>query len=495
MPLRIAVGGFLHETNTFVTQATTWADFERDGAWPGAKTGRDIFTYLDGLNLAIAGFMDEARKGGHEFVPTAWAMAMPGGRVSDNAFERMSAQLLTGISKADADVVFLELHGAMVTESHDDAEAELLRRVRDVVDPQVPIVCTLDLHANVSAELVRHASLLQSYRTYPHVDWGDSGRRVANWLDEVVQWGEGHGRAFRQLPFLIPITSGSTFIEPSRRLYARIAEIEDETGASLSLNMGFPPADIPDVGPSITAFAQTQSAADKAAEILFREVLAAEAEYAANNPLQAPDAIATAKSLSAVSSRPVILADTQDNPGAGSPSNTTGLIAEALRQGAEGVLVGNFYDPDAAMSATARGIGSSLDTLGGRGEGPGQEPLPGPWRIVALSDGSYRGLGPMLRSRSATLGPTALLEKDGVRVLVVSIRQQPVHLEVFSHIGADPLAAHILILKSSAHFRAAYQPIAERVIVALSPGLNLEDPSQYRFTKVRPGLRLNPSPA
>jgi len=262
----------------------------------------------------------------------------------------------------------------------------------------------------------------------------------------------------------------------------------------LSLNMGFPPADIPDAGPSVTAYGETQAAADAAADALFSALLAAEREFAAHRPLPAAEAVAKAIRISASASRPVVLSDTQDNPGAGAPSNTTGLIAELLRQGAERTAVGILHDPAAAAAAHRSGTGGTLATLGGGGTGPGQAPLPGPWRVAALSDGRFRGTSPMLRAAETRMGPTALLAQAGVEVLVASIRQQPIHREVFTHIGVDLASRAIVALKSSAHFRAGFQEIAEQVIVCLAPGANLEDPGCFAYSQIRSGVRLRPAP-
>jgi microcystin degradation protein MlrC len=199
--MRIAVGGFLHETNTFVAQPTTWNDFVHAGPWPGATSGDAVLRKFRGINLAIAHFMAAAEQAGHIMAPLAWAGAMPAGKVTNEAFERMWSLTEAGL-RGPLDAVFLELHGAMVTEAHDDGEGEFLARVRSVVGPDVPILMSLDLHANVSARMVETADFISSYRTYPHVDWGDSGGRCAAWLDRVFAW-RRPARAFRQAPFLV----------------------------------------------------------------------------------------------------------------------------------------------------------------------------------------------------------------------------------------------------------------------------------------------------
>src|SRR5216684_2699354 len=492
--MRIAVGGFMHETNTFVSMPTAWDDFVRAGPWPTVTEGDAIGSAFRGLNLGLAHFMAKAQAAGHAIVPLAWAAAQPGGRVADDAFERMADRLVPALQRDKPDAVYLELHGAMATQSHDDGEGELLRRVRSAIRPAAPILVSLDLHANVSPRMVELADFISSYRTYPHTDWGLAGARCAEWLPRVLAWKPRAARALRQCPFLIPVTTGCTYTEPSGGLYERLRKIEQQTGVHLSLNMGFPPADIRDVGPSVTAYGETQAATDAAADALFSALLAAEREFAAHRPLPAAEAVAQAMRIAASASRPVVLSDTQDNPGAGAPSNTTGLIAELLRQRAERTTVGIMHDPAAAAAAHRAGKGGSVATLGGGGTGPGQTPLPGPWRVAALSDGRFRGTSPMLRAAETSMGPTALLVQGGVEVLVASIRQQPIHREVFTHIGVDLASRAIVALKSSAHFRAGFQEIAEQVIVCLAPGVNLEDPGCFAFTKVRPGVRLRPGP-
>jgi microcystin degradation protein MlrC len=256
--------------------------------------------------------------------------------------------------------------------------------------------------------------------------------------------------------------------------------------------MGFPPADVADVGPSVIAYGQEQATVDAAADRLFDAVLEAEREFASHNPLPVAAAVAEAMRIARTATRPVVLADTQDNPGAGAPSNTTGLLAELLRQGAERAAVGILHDPAAAGAAHARGVGATLDRLGGGGTGPGQEPLPGPWRVVRLSDGRFSGTSAMRHAAETAMGPTALLAQGGVEVLVASVRQQPLHREAFAHIGVDLGSRAIVGLKSSAHFRAAFQEIAEKVLVCLAPGENLEDPASFPYRNIRPGLRLRP---
>ena len=486
MALRIAVGGFLHESATFIDTPTTWDDFARTGAWPGACEGEAMLQVFEGLNLGISGFIDEARKAGHAIVPVAWAMAQPAGAVTAQAFERMSATLVDGYRRSGADVIFCELHGAMVAEGYDDAEGELLRRIRAVVGPDVPIVGTLDLHVNMSDAMVANTNLLSAFRTYPHVDWGETGRRVARWLDRVVAWGPRPGKAMRRMPFLIPVTAGCSMIAPARELYQELEAIEAETGVHLNFTPGFPPADIADCGPAVFGYGADQNTVQRAVDRLADRVDAAERQFAAQRVQPVGEAVANAIRIATTADKPVVLADTQDNPGAGAPSNTTGIIAELLKQGAEGAVVGIFHDPQIAAAAHAAGVGAHLNAP------IGPQPLPGPWTVVALSDGHFAGSAPMLRSKFVEMGKTAVLRQNGVEVLVASIRQQPIHTETFSHLGIDPRARRIVALKSSVHFRAGFQPIAAEVITCASPGTNLADPADFVYRKLPAGIRRTP---
>jgi microcystin degradation protein MlrC len=491
--MRIAVGGFLHESTTFVDQPTTWDDFARTGAWPGACEGAAMLATLDGLNVGISGFVDEARRAGHAIVPTIWAMAQPAGPVTANAFERVSAALVEGYRRAQADVIFVELHGAMVAEGYDDAEGELLRRIRAVVGAAVPIVGTLDLHTNMSVQMLEATTLLSAYRTYPHVDWGETGRRVARWIDRAVAWGAAPAKAMRRMPFLIPVTAGCSLISPGKELYERLEAIEAETGVHLNFTPGFPPADIADCGPAVFGYGADAAAVARAVDRLSDAVIAAEPIFAAQRVQPVAEAVANAIRISTTAGKPVVLADTQDNPGAGAPSNTTGIIAELLAQGAESAVVGILHDPATAAAAHAAGVGAHLNIpIGGGLAGAGQTPQPGPWTVVALSDGAFEGTSPMLRSKTAQMGKTAVLKQNGVEVLVASIRQQPIHRETFSHLGIDPRERRIVALKSSVHFRAGFQEIAQDVITCASPGMNLADPADFAYTKLPAGVRRRP---
>src|SRR5579872_7226160 len=185
---RIAIGGFLHETNTFAPTKASYADFVHGGGWPSMTGGGDLLKVMRNINVGLAGFVGEAEMRGWELVPTIFAAASPCAHVTMDAYERIARAIVKGIRSAGRiDAVYLDLHGAMVSEYYDDGEGELLRHVRQVIGTDLPLVASLDLHANVTPEMVHHADALIAYRTYPHVDMADTGRAAARHLALLLQ--------------------------------------------------------------------------------------------------------------------------------------------------------------------------------------------------------------------------------------------------------------------------------------------------------------------
>lgn len=340
---RIAVAGFQHETNTFAPIPTTYANFRDSGAWPGLMTGEEIPETLSGLNTPMSGFIGEGED--FDLVPLVWAAAEPGGYVADDAFERIAGMITDGIARAGTlDGIYLDLHGAMVTEAHADGEAELLRRVREVAKEGRPVAVSLDLHGNLSREFFECASSVAIYRTYPHVDMGETGARARRLLREELERGQPFAGAWRQLDYLIPIQAQSTMREPGRRLYGMLPELAGDGVSSVDFVLGFPPADVPDCGASVFAYGGDAQAVEQAAERMIGALRDAEGEL--HNPLvPAADAVADAMQIAASASKPVLIADPQDNPGAGATGDTTGLLAALVEGGARGALVGMMWDP------------------------------------------------------------------------------------------------------------------------------------------------------
>ncbi|MBA3709646.1 MAG: M81 family metallopeptidase [Planctomycetes bacterium] len=491
--MRIAVGGFQHETNTFSPEKATYPEFVAGGGWPALSRGDGLQRAVEGINLPITGAWDVFRAAGHQVVPLTWAACSPSAHVTDEAFEKICAFIIADLADAGAvDGVFLDLHGAAVIESFEDGEGELLRRVRATVGPDVPIVASLDLHANVTRLMVAASDALFIFRTYPHVDMAETGARAAKHLLGLIAGSAGRAKAFRQLPFLIPLTWGCTMVEPGLSVYAAVPPFEKTAGCSLSFACGFPAADIADCGPSVVAYATTQTEADRMADGMVAVVLAKESAYT-GQLYDADTAVRLAMETSAHAVKPVVLADTQDNPGGGGNGDTTWLIASLVRQGAKGAVVGVLFDPASAAACHAAGAGKTVRlSLGAVSGQRGHTPYTADYRIEKLGDGKFTATGPMFLGSRMQLGPMALVETSGVRIIVASRKQQAADQSMFRHVGIEPAQQKIIVVKSSVHFRADFQPIAEQILVVEAPGPMIADPSKLAFKRLRTGVRTSP---
>jgi microcystin degradation protein MlrC len=413
MTLRLAVGGFLHETHSFAPRPTIWSDFRQPGGFPRLQHGAGMLDALRGTSVPIAGAIAEAEAAGAAVTPLAWAIAAPAGPIEDEAFERITAlicaRLSDALDEALVDGVYLDLHGAALAESFPDAEGELLRRIRAIVGAAMPLTISVDPHANLTRAMVELADVVVPFRTYPHVDMRAAGAYAVSLLLRRIARGGPWARAFRQIGFWIPIGSQCTLMEPMAGLMAeRAARVEQDGLAELAWCFGFPYADFADCGPAVAAFADTQPAADAAAEAFAAQVEARETAFV-QQTLPAMEAVAEAKRLVAAGRWPVVLADTQDNPGGGGHGDTTGLMTELVRQEATGALVCLINDPESAAACQKAGEGARIAlSLGGKSDGM---PLACAARVLKLADGRFTLAGPMGAGNPANLGPTAKFQE------------------------------------------------------------------------------------
>ena len=486
--MRIAIGGFLHESHSFAPLPTGWRQFVETGGFPTLQHPATLLDNLRAISVPAGGAIVAAEAAGATLCPLVWAFANPAGPVTRDAFERIAALLIGALSNAlqagPLDGVYLDLHGAMVSDDFADAEGELLRRVRAVVGPDVPVTASLDPHANMTAEMVELSDALVPFRTYPHVDMRAAGARAMELLLRLAGGEPRWSKTFRTVDFLVPITSQCTMVEPMAGVMAARERL-GRNAAELAYCFGFPYADFPGCSQAVASYGDPE-----AADALVAAIAAREAEFA-GGVMPAADAVRQAIAIAATATRPVIIADTQDNPGGGGHGDTTGLLAELIAQDAQGAVLAVMNDADSAAACHAAGQGATLSlALGGRSDGV---PLPVTGTVEALSDGEFTLSGPMGAGNPAGLGPCALLRvAPGVRVVIVSRKMQAHDQEVFRHIGVDPAAQKIVAVKSSVHFRAHFQPIAEAVLVAAAPGPVVADPATLPFTNLRAGIRLRP---
>ncbi|MDH3377401.1 MAG: M81 family metallopeptidase [Gammaproteobacteria bacterium] len=489
----IAVGGWQHETNTFAPIRADYHAFERADEWPPLARGDTMFEALRGVHLPINGAIDALENKGHVLAPLLWCSATPCAHVTRHAFETIMSMLLDELqSVLPIDAIYLDLHGAMVCEHFQDGEGEILRRVSQAVGPNIPIAVSLDLHANVTQKMVDHSTVLDIFRTYPHIDMGETGARTARHLDTILRSGADWKKSFRQLDFLIPLNWGCTLIEPAKSLYDYLPGLISDQATAVSFACGFHLSDIYDVGPSVVAYGTTQQAANEATGIMLDEIRAKENLFGGKIWI-ASDAVREAQRVVATQGGPVVLADTQDNPGGGGPGDTTGLLQTLLDSKAKNAILGTLNDAGTAAMAHECGIGGRIDVRLGEKSGlVGHVPLVANAKVLALSDGRFTATGPMYKGARMALGPCALLQIDDVGVLVSSKAVQTADQAIFKHIGVEPADKSIVALKSSVHFRNDFDAMASAIFVVSAPGPVHADPRVLDFKNIRPGVRRVP---
>jgi microcystin degradation protein MlrC len=485
---RIAVGGIQHETNVFAPYKAEYAVFAQRDEWPPLSRGEKMLDNVSGVHLPVTGGIERLRTLGHEIVPLLWCSATPSAHVSEEAFERIATMMLETLREsAPIDGVLLDLHGAMVCAHAADGDGELLRRIREAVGVATPVVACLDLHANISDQMAEQASLLEAYRTYPHVDMGDTGARAADHLDLLLKHDLARFpvSAIRRTDFLIPPVWGCTLVDPAKSIYQHLQNLIRGEVAGISLACGFPLSDVPEAGPALVAYGFDEIAVNAAADSLLAEIESRESEFC-GRLYKVEEAVSEAIRLSVAANGPVILADSQDNPGGGGPGDTTEILRALVSHRAEDAVVGVISDPQAARVAHQAGLDAIINiSLGGKSGYPGSLPFVAEFRVMGLSDGCFRATGPMLAGAEMDLGPTALLETGGVRVVIGSKPIQTMDQSMFRHLDIEPSREKIIAVKSSIHFRNDFQDILSVVLPVISPGPVIVDLTTVPFQEPR----------
>lgn len=472
MTIRIALAGIAHETNTFVARPTTYDDFVANGLFRGAEIEQ-----LAGTNHVAGGVLLAARAMPDvEVIPILITSAIPGGLVTADAINRIEGEIVAGIAAARPDAVVLDLHGAMATELSPDGEGPTLRRVREVVGPDMPVMVVLDLHTNLSDEMVALATMLIPYNTYPHVD---NEERGAEALHHAVAAARGEVRPVStaiRLPIFPNGPRQFSGIEPTKSIMARAFEMETQPSV---LNVGvcfsFPYADCPFPGMNVIATTDNDPAlADRLAHDLANMIWDRHGEFMAD-PATVEDAVHRAM---AADRGPVVLADLGDNPGGGTACDGTAILWALLDLGASNAALAVMADTEAVDAAFAAGVGATISiNLGGKTDDYHGYPIPVTATVNRLSDGHFTYEGPMNGGQADTLGRTAVLACQGrhgnvVEVIVAERRVQALDCAIFRSQGIEPLDKQIVVVKSAVHFRSGFGPIAAEIIEVDTPGLN-----------------------
>lgn len=489
------MGGINHETNTFSPLPATRQRFLD----MNYHRGQELIDAMRGTRTVIGGFIDAAEHQQIELAPTIHCFAMPSGAVERAVFEELMADTLDDLEAALAagplDGLLLGLHGAMVIEGIDDGEGEYLRRVRELVGSDMPIVTELDLHANISAESVALADVIIGYDTYPHIDVYERAVELTYLLARLARKEVRPTVAFRRIPVLANLTaqfSGTPQMEDWLELCHLIEHRRGVLTATIAC--GFPYADIPDTG--MFAYVCTDDDPELAEQYV-RELAQfawdRRADFQAT-PMGVEDAVAYAMAQPG----PILLADVADNTGAGSSGDGTEILRALIAQGARSAAVALVYDPETVRRAGEVGVGGSFDALlGGKVDDLHGAPVPANVYVRAITDGWFINSGPMGAGAQSSLGMAVVLEIGGrgaVEVIVTEHRRAPNDANALRSVGIEPTERQILVIKSAVHYRAAFTPLVREIIEVDAPGLSSPNWNNFNFRRLRrPIYPLDPA--
>jgi microcystin degradation protein MlrC len=487
--LRAVIAMMEHETNTFSPVPTP---LRRFGS-PDVPRGSEVYRLYKGTGTGIGGFLDVADEAGMEIVTPIAGNAAPSGPVEAGAYAVMCDAICEAIGRG-CDVCFLDLHGAMVTETTDDGEGELLARIRQLA-PELPIGVSLDLHANLTDEIVNNCTALVGYKTYPHIDMYEAGEHAGRILVSTLEGSVRPVMSWGNRPLLAQTLRMGHEDRPMGPLIEMACKEESAGLLAASIFGGFPLADFSNAGLSVVAIADGDEAvANSARERLLDAAWREREEFVFDSePLS--ETIARAKALDR---GPIILLDHADNAASGGTQDTVAVLKEVIRQGLEDVAMFGICDPEAVEEMALAGVGNRLALrLGGKVDMPciglRGEPLEISGRVRALTDGNFVVTTAMGRGTIESMGKTAVLDTGNVQIVVCSRNSEPFDLGCFRSVGIEPTQKKVLILKSRIHYRAGFRAIARDELPCDGVGVTSSDNSLFKFEKVRrPIFPLDP---
>ncbi len=495
---RVVLAMMKHETNTFSPVPTDLARFSKGAERPLA--GAEILAAYRGTGSCTAGFIDEAEAAGAEIVPVIAANAPPSGPVHTAAYEYICDAILESVA-GGCDAILLDLHGAMVTERHEDGEGELLARIRAIA-PDVPIGVTLDMHANLYPAMVDNADVIAGYQTYPHIDYRETGVRAARPIFAMLRGEVRPVAAWGNRPMLPHVMRQGSGDFPNRELQARAQEMEADGAIAVSLFTGFPHADISNAGLGCVVVTDgDRAAAERMRDELLdfawtnREAFVYRIEPLADSIARARGAAGDgvdppARHPAARGDGPVVLLDHYDNAASGGTMDSMTVLRAILEAELEDVAVFAIHDPGAVRELIAAGVGTEATVmLGGKIDMPAinmaGEPLEVTGRVKLIADGRFRNLGPASTGVEMNMGPTVVLDTGRVEIVVISRHHEPNDLNCFLSLGIDPRARRFLMLKSRIHYRAGFSDVARDIIECAGTGVCTSDYAMLDFRNVR----------
>jgi microcystin degradation protein MlrC len=481
---RVLTARFMHETNTFSRVPTDMAMLRRRDS----HLENEIPVAFRGTRSAFGATFEAADKFGWTLVHPISANPNPSGTVTDDAFDTVTGIILDAVdTKGPIDGALLHLHGAMVSDSHEDAEGEFLARLRRRVGPEVPVVVTLDLHANVTRRMADNASALIAYRTYPHIDQYERAWQGAELLARTMRGDIRPLTVIARRPMLYGLDHGRTQQGPMAELIARGDALE-KSGEALVVSVcaGFSRANIRDVGPSVTVTVDGNTPRGQAIAEEFMDHAWATRDFTTVKLQTVAEAVALARQ-GAPDGKPLVVADYTDNPGGGGYGDATAFLKGLVEAGIDSVAFHAICDPAAVQEGMRAGIGAMTTlTLGGKTDpAMGGGPLALHGEVICLTTGRFIAYGPMGGGVERNYGPSMVFRVGGIDIIVIANNGQATDLAQFTSLGVDPTHYRTVAVKSMQHFRAAFEPIARQIVLVDTGALCSEIYTPELFTRVR----------
>ena len=474
----IAIGGIMHESNTFSETPTDFAAFRQTFA-------RNLLNTWGESHHEMGGFIQGATDYNYTAYPTLMASATPAGRVTDDAFDRFTEMLIQHLKAApEHEGLLLALHGAMVVESYPDGDGEVLRRLRDAFGQDFPIVVTLDQHANVSEQMVAESTALVIYKTTPHIDQRQRGLQAAELMMRILRDEVTPTQALTKPPMLLNILYHNTNVPPMEPILTAAKQLETRPDVLVAnVALGYPYADIHEIGPSFVVVTDdnpqlAQTEANRLSDMLWN--------VHGQLTLDLPDAAQAVTQAIASEQHPVILVEMGDNIGGGSPGDSTFVLAELQRQGASGFVV-VLYDPAAVQGCIQAGVGAEVALqVGGKADNLHGDPVAIQGKVRLIHDGQFIETQPRHGGqRYHNQGLTTVVVVGDSLVVLTSRRQTPFSLQQLLSLGIDPTEMRMIVVKAAVAYRAAYEPIAGQIIEVDTPGLTAVNPLHFEYHNVR----------
>jgi len=483
---KLGVAGFAHETITFWPGLTTLEDFERNAAHETR-----VLEKARGTNSCIGGFIEVCERDDVELLPVCAAMGGATETVADEVYDFYVGEMRRGFDemKDEIDGVLLSLHGAMATESRQDPETDAVREVRESVGYDMPLMVTFDLHANKDEAILREATAVFGYQSSPHVDMRKTGMRAADAMMRTLRGEIKPTVALKKPGIVVPSVFSATTVSPGKDIIDRVHWWERKPGVvDVSALFGFAWSDVRPLGMGMVAVTDddpklAQEIVDDLCELAWskRKELTGRSEAALHG---VEEGVRLAVEKAKKAEKPIVILDHADRS-----NDTTYVLRELLRQGAQRTSFPMLYDPDSAKKIVEAGVGETVELEVGATTGwrdGGKVRVKG--EVLWAGEGKYIGTGPMRINQETNLGPTGILQVGGVWLQVMSRQSSLIDDDPIKQFGYRPEDFDIIVSKSKTHFRAVYEAIGEEIIIVDAPGQCPADLSVFMYRNVPDGV-------